>query len=589
MQKAILITAVLGCTILASGQVKNPKKGMAFGYHSEEDLQAISGSVSWWYNWANTPESSVAGIYESYDMEFVPMTWNNSYDVSKLRDFYTSHPEAKFLLGFNEPNFRDQANMTPSEAAAAWPGLEAIADEFGLELVGPAVNWCGNCVSEDGTTFTNPYEYLDAFFAACSGCRVDYIAVHNYMCYAGPLIDYLDGFRKYDKKIWLTEFACWDQPSITLDMQKDLVIGALDHLDNDTLIYRYSWFTGRSGAGTPHIDLFESEPGKLSELGALYVNYNPVHDTSIYIPVPDRIEAENYSTMSGIALQGTSDFDGLANVGWIDGGDWLEYNIEVSETGDYFLYLRISANAASSVDVLVEDTLATEVPVTSTGGWQKWKTLEAMVYLEKGQQKIRLHTPTGDFNINWLTISSRENNNPSVNAGENQEVVSPETTVLLVGQASDPDGDSLVYRWTQVGGASCTIESPDQMATNINGLKPGYFTFRLTVSDGYDIKYDDVRITVVESTLGMDQLAEQRLRIYPNPVSDLLRVDLPEGSGAYMLEVINTVGQVMFACPASESVPEIEIDMSHFENGFYMIRVETYQGTHTSHIIKSKK
>ena len=172
--------------------------------------------------------------------------------LSKLREFYTNHPEAKFLLGFNEPNFREQANMTPSAAAAAWPGLEAIADEFGLELVSPAVNWCGNCVSEGGVTFTNPYDYLDAFFEACPDCRVDYIGVHNYMCYSGPLIDYLEGFRKYGKKIWLTEFACWDQATITLDMQKNLVIGALDYLDNDTMIYRYSWFTGRSNSGPAH-------------------------------------------------------------------------------------------------------------------------------------------------------------------------------------------------------------------------------------------------------------------------------------------------------------------------------------------------
>ena len=47
----------------------------------------------------------------------------------------------KYLLGFNEPNFKNQANMTPAQAVEVWPRLEAIAEEFGLGLVGLAVNY----------------------------------------------------------------------------------------------------------------------------------------------------------------------------------------------------------------------------------------------------------------------------------------------------------------------------------------------------------------------------------------------------------------------------------------------------------------
>jgi len=40
------------------GQTKNPKRGISYGYHTEEDFKAISGTLSWWYNWAVTPESA---------------------------------------------------------------------------------------------------------------------------------------------------------------------------------------------------------------------------------------------------------------------------------------------------------------------------------------------------------------------------------------------------------------------------------------------------------------------------------------------------------------------------------------------------
>jgi len=589
MKKSLLLLITLGITLVSFGQHKNPKRGLSYGYHKEADFQAISGSLSWWYNWANTPESGVAGVFENYDMDFVPMAWNASYSLSRLREFYTNHPDAKYLLGFNEPNFREQANMTPSAAAAAWPGLEAIADEFGLELVGPAVNWCGNCVSEGGVTFTNPYDYLDAFFEACPDCRVDYIAVHNYMCYAGPLIDYLEGFRKYGRKIWLTEFACWDQSNITLDMQKNLVIGALDYLDNDTMIYRYSWFTGRSGSGTPHIDLFESEPGKLSELGELYVHYNPVHDTSFYARVPNRIEAENYSTMSGIALEGTSDFDGIANVGWIDANDWLEYRLSVADSGTYYLYLRLAATASSSISVLANDSLKALVNVSSTGGWQNWKTIKSQVRLDSGQVKLRLRTPTGRFNINWLRISTQDNSAPLCSAGEDQELVSPENSVLLPGQGSDPDGDSLVYKWSQVSGASCNIESPDLETTNVSGLKPGSYYFRLEISDGYEVSSDMVRVRVIESTVGIATLGSDKLEVYPNPADDLIIITIADHIEAEMLTISNTSGQLVFSRHLKRKMSKTEVDISELEAGIYFVNLHAADGNYVARIIKSSE
>ncbi|MBC7451657.1 MAG: hypothetical protein H7259_09235 [Cytophagales bacterium] len=50
----------------------------------------------------------------------------------------------------------NQARLTPTEAAAAWPQIEAIADEYNLKIVGPAVNYCGSCVTENGVTYNDP-------------------------------------------------------------------------------------------------------------------------------------------------------------------------------------------------------------------------------------------------------------------------------------------------------------------------------------------------------------------------------------------------------------------------------------------------
>lgn len=43
------------------------------------------------------------------------MAWNATYNINDLRAYYQSHPQDKYLLGFNEPNFRAQSNIAPTQ------------------------------------------------------------------------------------------------------------------------------------------------------------------------------------------------------------------------------------------------------------------------------------------------------------------------------------------------------------------------------------------------------------------------------------------------------------------------------------------
>jgi len=405
-KELIFLMCLILLSFQANTQTKSQKRGIAYGNFSEADLAAVSKGVSWWYNWYYQPESMVATAYQNYGMDFVPMAWNGSFNEAGMRAYYASHPDAKYLLGFNEPNFMSQASMKPSEAAAAWPKLEKIAKDFGLKIVGPAVNYSGDGVQENGVTYSNPVAYLDAFFAACPNCQVDYIAVHNYMCYSGALTDYINQFKKFNKPIWLTEFACWDQPTITLAMQKGLILGTLDYLESEPMVFRYSWFTGDRTNSSPYISLFDYQSGKLTELGQLYVNYNPVHDPNSYSPIPARLEAESYSAMSGISIEATSDVSGIANVGWIDAGDWLEYNIDVPVTGDYTVYFRISANATTNLELRENNATVQTLQIPASGGWQNWNTLQTTVRLTSGKHKLQVYTNTGKFNLNWIEITN---------------------------------------------------------------------------------------------------------------------------------------------------------------------------------------
>lgn len=240
------------------------KRGVAYGFDpagAASDLTALSTGVSWFYNWSSTPPTGVANDYQKLGVEYVPMLWNGNFDVDKV--VQTIPAGAKFLLGFNEPNFTSQANLTPVAAAALWPKVEEIASRRNLAIVSPAVNYCGG-----GCNVTNPVDWMDQFFAACPSCKIDYVAIHWYACSKSALTGYVADFKKYNRPIWLTEFACGDQGTVSEATEASYQKDAVAYLESDPDVFRYSWFSGRS-TSIANVDLLGTA-GMLTSLGEQY-------------------------------------------------------------------------------------------------------------------------------------------------------------------------------------------------------------------------------------------------------------------------------------------------------------------------------
>jgi len=246
------------------------KRGVAYGHHTIADLTALSEGVAWWYNWDFQPDQDLrSGAYRDVGVEYVPMIWGAKSDRAAAK--LAIGDDARALLGFNEPNFGSQANLSAQAAAALWPELEAIADAKGLRLVSPAPNFCGGDCQD-----TDPFHYLDAFFAACSGCRVDAVAMHIYVgCSpAGDhkaqwLIQHVETYKqRFTQPLWLTEFAC-DSAKSEAEQQAFLE-DAVAYLEAEPRIERYAWFSGRA-SNVAHVDLL-GDTGQLTALGQAYVN-----------------------------------------------------------------------------------------------------------------------------------------------------------------------------------------------------------------------------------------------------------------------------------------------------------------------------
>jgi len=253
--------------------MRSGKRGMAwFNTQSCSDLRLMKG-ISWIYNWAPLPDISIVHCLREEGVEFIPMQWGGG----GLDQFnFTIWAGGEHVLGFNEPNFHSQANVSPQDAAKMWPTIEAIAKPRKLKIGSPAAAACGpNPETECYGGVWSPVPWFDDFFKACSGCTIDFLTTHIYTCDMNELKTFIGSLKKYNKPIWLTEFACpaSGQPnSVEIDFMKQ----ALAYLDAEPQIERYAWFGTRidpaDGWLGPQVNLLDNSKCALTDLGKVYTN-----------------------------------------------------------------------------------------------------------------------------------------------------------------------------------------------------------------------------------------------------------------------------------------------------------------------------
>lgn len=244
------------------------KKGSCFTTNSLIWSKYVSDLKSHWhYTWGPNLSDRLPD-----NVEFVPMQWGkwglNDDRVATLKALKATG-KIHYLLGFNEPDGVEQANMTVDQAIALWPLLEQV----GLPLGSPA-------------TVNPTNDWMKEFMRKANekGLRIDFVTVHSY---GGPSADALvnklrEVYELYQKPIWITEFAVADwnattvadnkfTPTQVLNFMKD-ILPRLEALD---FVHRYSWFSfsQTSTYGSPSA-LFDGN-GNLTPLGEYYSQFMP--------------------------------------------------------------------------------------------------------------------------------------------------------------------------------------------------------------------------------------------------------------------------------------------------------------------------
>jgi hypothetical protein len=191
----------------ATADPLSPKRGFADVGANYANLQAVN--AGWYYGWRPDKPSGVG----NFDADFVPMIWGghqaNQFEINRI----LGYGDVEYVLGFNEPERPDQADMTVGEAIAGWRILSDGFTGTSVKLISPGVADTGG---PDGGQ-----AWLANFMsqATAEGLKVDGVAFHWYgastpndpIGAANGFISRVDSYyNSYGLPVWITEFGIID-------------------------------------------------------------------------------------------------------------------------------------------------------------------------------------------------------------------------------------------------------------------------------------------------------------------------------------------------------------------------------------------
>ncbi len=112
----------------------------------------------------------------------------------------------------------------------------------------------------------------------------------------------------------------------------------------------------------------------------------------------------------GVDIESSADGEGFEySVGWTNSGEWLNYTMNVQQSGMYTLCLRASApSAGGRVTVRLDGaSVISGADIPGTGGWYNWQDIELGEFeMSSGTHSIRLEIMTAGFNFNALKFTN---------------------------------------------------------------------------------------------------------------------------------------------------------------------------------------
>jgi len=154
-------------------------------------------------------------------------------------------------------------------------------------------------------------------------------------------------------------------------------------------------------------------------------------------------------------------------------------------------------------------------------------------------------------------------------------------------------GDTVRWTWTS---PSHTVTSlPSSTETFDSGfLGPNGSTFSYTFTlEGSNPYYCEIHGTAsmsgtitVNPVLGIDEKSLFAFNMFPNPSNSRLHLDFPQIVTKGTISVFNVLGKE-YLTKNFENTNSVELNISYWSNGVYLIKVKSKEGVETKQFIKN--
>jgi len=261
----------------------------------------------------------------------------------------------------------------------------------------------------------------------------------------------------------------------------------------------------------------------------------------------------------------------------------MSYSTNASDGTVYLFPDSISEYTATSLEALVTDLKANKAPV----GTDDVATLD----LAPGSYKLIFVNSAGYLSEEFtscIEIIEWDNTPPIVKA----EVQSATTAVgqFVLAQSNELgfvyvilDGEpasrvaeleAAVLAGKGSKAAMVTIDTDAEILTD-SIIEGAYFAY--AVDEQFNISDKGVNQISISYPVGIKTIEELGLKVYPNPVADILNISQAQQVASY--EVINSIGKLMLKSANQNSL--IQINTTDYSTGIYMLKINMNDGSYS--------
>ena len=199
----------------------------------------------------------------------------------------------------------------------------------------------------------------------------------------------------------------------------------VSQLVGDSLFTFVSWNIGGAATQTIHVPAVNTTYKAI--YSSSYTGQRPYGSTPH--PVPGTVQAEDYDlggegvayhdnsngnagnqyrTTENVDLEACNEDEDGYNTAYVANGEWLEYTLDVAQTGIYTVLLRVAtpnANRRAHLDI-DGAAIAANIAIPTTGGYQNWQTVTLPnISLSSGIRILRMTMDADNFNVNFIQFN----------------------------------------------------------------------------------------------------------------------------------------------------------------------------------------